>query len=117
MKTPKPNRFIKSPILPEECPGCHDSFEFVHEQVVEESEDKTLIHGSCKKCESQLLLFQFGKDKTILSAIALLTDLTYDDVCAYWAAGQITQNDVLHVHEALQDSAQFLRNICASETN
>jgi excinuclease UvrABC ATPase subunit len=112
MKSTKRDEFVQTPILPDECPACHHVFEFTNRQVVRETDEKTLIHGNCQQCKGQLLVFQVGKDQSAMTAIALLTDLTYDDVRAYWAAEQVSQRDVLAMHSALKDSHAFLKDIC-----
>lgn len=116
MSTPRNNRkdeFVHTPILPDECPACHQEFEFINRRIVHDAAGKMLIHGNCACCKGQLLVFQFGKDQSVLSAIALLTDLTYDDVRAYWASKQVSQQDVLEMHRSLQDSKAFLADICS----
>lgn len=112
MNSPKRDEFVQTPILPDECPACHEAFEFTNRRVVQQSEEKTLIHGNCEHCQGQLLLFQLGKGQSVLSAIALLTDLTYDDVRAYWASEHVSQDDVLEMHRVLKDSSAFLKDIC-----
>lgn len=113
MKTPQKKKFSRHVLLPDMCPACQEVFELTGEKIVKNFDETAVLYGACSVCESTLLIFQFGKTKQNSSAIALFTDLTYHDVCAYWAADHITQNDVLDMHTLLENGTEFEKQICA----
>ena len=69
-------------------------------RVIDEREDKHLMHIRCKKCAHSILALVLVSG-TGVSSMGLLTDLTFDDVLKFRDAQPITVDDVIAFHHAL----------------
>ncbi|MDO8598658.1 MAG: hypothetical protein Q7S02_00960 [bacterium] len=70
-------------------------------RVIDERDDKHLMHIRCKKCAHSILALVLVSG-TGVSSMGLLTDLTFDDVLKFRNAEPVTMDDVIAFHHFLE---------------
>jgi len=70
-------------------------------RVIDERDDKHLMHIRCKKCAHAILALVLTSGMGV-SSMGLLTDLTVDDVTKFRNAEAVTLDDVIAFHQLLE---------------
>ena len=83
------------------CPLCETSYNPMEARVIDEQDDKHLMHIRCKKCAHSILALVLVSG-TGVSSMGLLTDLTFDDVLKFRESQPITIDDVIAFHHVLE---------------
>lgn len=83
------------------CPVCDTSYNPMEARVIDERDDKHLMHIRCKKCAHAILALVLTSGMGV-SSMGLLTDLTVDDVMKFRNAEAITVDDVIAFHQLLE---------------
>jgi hypothetical protein len=76
-------------------------------RVVDERDDKHLMHIRCKKCAHSILALVLTSGMGV-SSMGLLTDLTFDDVLRFRDASAIEVDDVIAFHDFLEKRSKDL---------
>lgn len=71
-------------------------------RVLDENADASLVHVRCKECRNAMLTL-VQMTKAGVSSVGLVTDLSYDDVVKFKEEGSISIDDVMGVHQGLQN--------------
>ncbi|MDO8463384.1 MAG: hypothetical protein Q7S96_03900 [bacterium] len=96
-----PQFFQESLRLISYCPVCDTSYNPMEARVVDERDDKHLMHIRCKKCAHSILALVLTTGMGV-SSMGLLTDLTFDDVVKFRNAEPVTLDDVIAFHHLLE---------------
>ncbi len=91
------------------CPLCEAKFNPMEARVLGEDGETHLLHVRCRSCANAILALVLVT-KTGVSSVGLVTDLSYDDVVKFKAEGNVSIDDVLAVHGALE-SADLLAKV------
>ncbi len=91
------------------CPVCETRYNPMHARVLGKDGETHLLHVQCKKCRNSILALVLV-NQVGASSVGLLTDLTYEDVVRFKLNNQVSIDDVIDVHEFLEqeDWAGFL---------
>lgn len=82
------------------CPLCHTHYSIREATVLEEREDTHLMHVVCRRCSSSILILMLTGELGV-STVGLVIDLTGADVLRFKAQEEVTEDDVLDLHELL----------------
>ncbi|MFH1429986.1 MAG: hypothetical protein ABIG71_00505 [Candidatus Uhrbacteria bacterium] len=96
-----PQFFQESLRLISYCPVCDTSYNPMEARVIDERDDKHLMHIRCKKCAHSILALVLTSSMGV-SSMGLLTDLTFDDVTKFRDAEPISVDDVIVFHQLLE---------------
>jgi len=97
-----PNNGSDMPVM-KVCPVCQTSYYPWQAQVLEERHDAHLIFVECHKCGSgQVALIISGS--VGVSTVGLVTDLTPTDVIKFKDSEHVDVDDVLEIHQHLDDA-------------
>ena len=85
-----------------QCPSC--AKEYVHAGIVvlEDGPDTQLLHLTCDACMNSVLVIIVTSQLGI-SSVGMLTDLNAEDVTRLRYRQPISQDDVLHFHDVIQN--------------
>lgn len=83
------------------CPVCETRYKPLEAKTLDEDGQTRLLHVQCGKCRHSVLALVLV-NKVGASSIGLLTDLVYDDVLKFRVNRDVTINDVIDVHTALE---------------
>lgn len=89
------------------CPFCNTSFSPEKASVIEESKESWLLHVTCKKCASSIVLLLLIGEVGI-SSFGLVTDLTEQDVMRFKRSAVISANDLINLYQLLYQNEQDL---------
>lgn len=92
------------------CPACRSAVTHENPYMVEKSAEVTLGYGVCPSCEAAMFILEVEEGK-MLTSIGIATELSQQEIQRLWSAPTVTEDDVLAVHAALQNSEftqQFL---------
>lgn len=64
-----------------------------------------MVHAECRQCKSSTVLMVLSGLMGMVTTIGMLTDMSRDDIERFWNAGEITSDDVLYVHRALEQDS------------
>jgi len=92
------------------CPVCELRSKPMMARVLGKEGDTELMHVTCATCENAFLALVLV-NQTGASSVGMLTDLQYDDVMRFHASPIIGMNDVLHLHELLDNKMLRLPKI------
>lgn len=84
------------------CPVCDAKLPPSKAHIVQESGDVSLVHITCSKCKTHLLVGVVNTSMG-LSSVVLITDLNYEDVCAFKDFPYLTADNVIEVHQMMKD--------------
>ena len=85
------------------CPLCETSYNPMEAKVLGEKEDGHLLHIRCKKCWNSILALVMVSNAGV-SSVGLVTDLTFEDVVKLREKpAEVTVDDVIAVHEILEN--------------
>lgn len=94
------------------CPVCSSSYNFQNVRVLGEREQQILTYIQCSHCGSGvvsiLTMNPFG-----LKASGIITDLSADEVVELEESDEVTDEDVLSIHELMESddaTAHLLRS-------
>ncbi len=92
------------------CPLCNTAYNPLSSKILEEKEDAQLIHLECDRCYGAIvaLISQGGVG---LSSVGLVTDLSSEDVIKFKSSPDVTYNDVIDIHEVLEQEERFLAEL------
>lgn len=89
-----------------DCPLCNVSF-FPQEVAVIGGDNRTqLLHATCNQCSSSVVILLLMGD-TGIGSVGLVTDLTREDVVRFQRGDLIDADDVLGLHQVLQNDCVF----------
>ncbi len=97
------------------CPICNTMYDLQKYRVIGERDHNILTYIQCSQCGSAVLslmsINQFG-----LQAIGLLTDLTSEEVAKFESIESITQDDVIQLHQMLEDDGNIVSSSSTTPT-
>lgn len=76
----------------------------MHTKLLGEDGETRLLHVQCRKCHHSILALVLV-NQVGASSVGLLTDLQYEDVMKFRTNRLVSINDVIDVHNALEDSS------------
>jgi hypothetical protein len=88
------------------CPLCESSYNPQQARVLGETEESHLLHIECGSCSNSLIALVLISSVGV-SSVGLLTDLAYEEVHRFAALPSITTDNVIDIHEVLNDEASF----------
>ena len=98
--------FVSVSRLIADCPLCNVSFFPQEVTVIGEDNRTQLLHATCNQCSSSVVILLLLGD-TGLGSVGLVTDLTREDVAHFQRGNLIGVDDVLGLHQALQNDSAF----------
>ena len=84
------------------CPLCEAKLNPIRAELIEEREDMNIVHIQCTKCKGSLLVV-LVQTNVGMSSVVMVSDLSYGDVCSFKQKGSISADQVIEIHQALQD--------------
>lgn len=106
---PQPGNFMNEGVrFLQVCPLCETSYNPLEARILEEQNDAHLLHIQCRSCLNALLALVMVSHMGI-SSVGLITDLSFDDVLKFKGDATVTSDDVLNVHNMLEDDESFVR--------
>ena len=88
------------------CPLCEASYNPMEARILDEKEDGHLLHIRCKKCWNSILALVMVSNVGV-SSVGLVTDLIFEDVQKFrMATSEVSLDDVLEIHEVLENDTQ-----------
>src|SRR3989338_2346861 len=110
MKQPKSSKLsIEGLRLMSICPLCSSKNTPTESKVIQTHGDASLVHLSCKKCEQKILVL-FRLSAVGVHCVGIVTDLSHTDAKRLISDRILDVDDVLDVHEALNEEG-FLMGI------
>lgn len=83
------------------CPLCNKKYGPVKALVLEEKENKTVLHLTCANCQAATLVFvSFGQAG--LASVGMATDIVRDEAKKFFGGEEISSDKVLEIHELLE---------------
>ncbi|HLD20274.1 MAG TPA: hypothetical protein VJB93_03455 [Patescibacteria group bacterium] len=83
------------------CPLCNAQYQPNQASILEQKDDANLIYVECSECGASIIaLVVMGLMG--ISSIGLVTDLTERDIRRFQNAYALSSDDVLDLHQALQ---------------
>lgn len=86
------------------CPVCETRYNPMQAKLLGEDGETRLLHVQCRKCHHSILALVLV-NQVGASSVGLLTDLTYEDVLKFRANRLVSINDVIDVHNVLEDGS------------
>ena len=83
------------------CPLCNVSFSPHRAAVVGEEGDSQLLHITCNRCASSIVLLLLIGDIGV-SSVGLVTDLTEGEVMRFKSSAIVSSDDLIDLHQHLQ---------------
>lgn len=83
------------------CPVCEIRSKSMHARTLAAQGETKLMHIQCHKCQNAFLALVLV-NQVGASSVGLLTDLAYDDVLRFRSHPDVSVNDVITVHERLE---------------
>lgn len=71
--------------------------------IVNESNQAELVHIRCSNCKGALVALIYASG-TVVTSIGMVTDLTQEDIAKFQQGKNITENDILNIHQTLQEA-------------
>ena len=84
------------------CPVCQAMYDFQSLQILGEREQSILVYMQCHVCQSSILSV-LSLDPQGMSAQGMVTDLTPEEVVERESGEAIEADDVLTIHQALEE--------------
>jgi len=81
---------------------CGMGYESHGVEILQKSEQITIVHAECAKCQSAAILTVLSGALGVVTTIGMLTDMSKEDVDRFWNAHEITSDDVLKMHMLLE---------------
>lgn len=89
------------------CPVCGERYNLDQTKIIESKDGKLsvsnlLVHTDCTKCKSSVV-FSIAIDGPEIFSVGMVTDLTSNDTNKFKNYQPITSNDVLAMHQFLNE--------------
>lgn len=84
------------------CPLCKAKYNHSQTIVLEESNNRTIFHLTCEKCESAVLAFITEGKQGVIS-LGLATDLNAGEAQTLLKSGPIEKEEVLEIYKYLNN--------------
>lgn len=84
------------------CPVCQREYQKTPVQILSENEFGLLTHVTCAHCGAHLLTRMASMPQGVIGN-SILTDLQADEVMGFIAFDEISADDVLSVHQLLDN--------------
>lgn len=94
-----------------QCPRCKSDNSNLYTRMIKETAEAQLVHSKCGTCQGSLVAVVFTTGPMV-SSVGLITDLSEDDVRRIQKQRPLNENDLIDIHEALQQD-----NICRQLLN
>lgn len=104
------NVFSDNPTLITHCPICNARFNPLEAKILQESDITHLVHVKCQYCHSAIVALIMVNNMGV-SSVGLVTDLSSEDTLKFIAERPIDSDDVLEVHQALNNQKVFIDNL------
>ena len=101
------NLFSDNPTLITHCPICNARFNPLEAKILQEGDTTHLVHVKCQYCHSAILALIVVNNLGV-SSVGLVTDLHHDDVLKFSEGKAISIDDVLEVHQELNNQKVFI---------
>jgi len=89
------------------CPICASVYDWQRLRILGERENQVLTYIECGTCQTAVLsILSLGPSG--MTAQGLVTDLSLDEVYGFDDRDDVTTNDALAMHEALESDDQAL---------
>lgn len=85
------------------CPLCDNQSDKIDTHILGDNGESRLLHLRCQKCSNSILALVLVSPGGV-SSLGLLTDLTFEDVRRFKAGNSVTIDDVIRIHEVLENS-------------
>lgn len=92
------------------CPLCESSYNPHEAKVLGEKDDSHLLHIQCGRCLNAIIALVLISSVGV-SSVGLVTDLSFDEVNRFKEAQPITTDDVIEVHDLLQNQSAFFQRL------
>lgn len=96
------NAFHSNLHLNGRCPVCNTMYDLQKFKILAERDQHVLTYIQCSQCGSALLSV-LSMSPHGLQAVGLVTDMNSDEVSQFEQQAAISSNDVLNLHQALED--------------
>jgi hypothetical protein len=83
------------------CPVCERSSHGVDVRVLEAEGDAFRLHVTCRKCRCAVVSLIVSAPPS-LTAVSVMTDLSYEDVGRFIRSTPVSVNDVIETHAWLE---------------
>ncbi|MBI2415124.1 MAG: hypothetical protein HYV33_00485 [Candidatus Kerfeldbacteria bacterium] len=83
------------------CPMCNAPRQLLTTSIVNQTQAADLLHIRCGSCQGSLVAVVYSTGP-LISSIGLITDLSGDDVARLQRSAALTEDDVLTLHQHLQ---------------
>ncbi|MCX6715280.1 MAG: hypothetical protein NTX72_05725 [Candidatus Uhrbacteria bacterium] len=83
------------------CPVCEIRSKSMNARTLAAQGETKLMHIQCHKCQNAFLALVLV-NQVGASSVGLLTDLAYDDVVRFRSHADVSVNDVIGIHEQLE---------------
>ncbi|MFA6383395.1 MAG: hypothetical protein WCX17_03155 [Parcubacteria group bacterium] len=89
------------------CSFCGGGFSVENLVLLEEQEQKTILHVTCSKCNTSAIFFLSNNQAGILS-LGIMTDLDKDEVIQKFARGAVSADEVINAHQFISSKGENL---------
>lgn len=86
------------------CPSCRQHGPYSDGSMIKNTDDMQLQSAICSNCQLTILFMSMGQG-AVTTSIAVVTDLSTDDVERFWNADRIQESDIIALHEMMQKPA------------
>lgn len=94
------------------CPLCESSYNPQEAKILGEKDDSHLLHIQCGNCSNAIIALVLISSVGV-SSVGLVTDLRHDEVNRFKEAPAVSTDDVIEVHDALQNEEAFFSGLMA----
>ncbi len=84
-----------------DCPRCKARKDFLNAKTIIERKDAQLLYIKCTSCQGSVIAVVFTTGP-LISSVGLITDMSEADVMRFTQADALNEEDLILVHEALQ---------------
>ena len=86
------------------CPVCNSMYDFQRLQILGEKDQSILVYMQCQTCQTSVLSI-LSLDPRGMSAQGMVTDLTFEEVFDFEGRDSVCSDDVLALHQCLENEA------------
>lgn len=88
------------------CPVCGYKYNLERTKIIDTKQDDShanlFVHSDCGQCKSSIM-FDIAINGPDVFTIGMITDLTSNDTKRFSKSGPLSTDDVIHVHNFLQE--------------
>ena len=88
------------------CPLCNENYNQVEALVLEEKENRTTFHMTCRKCKSAMIVFIVVNQAGIIS-MGMATDIDKEEAGILFNNEAVSADHVIEMHESLKKSEKI----------